>query len=90
MDYIAQQTPLSVEFFRQEYCSGLPFPPPRDLPDPGIEPKSPASQADSLPSDLFKDKPISLPQLLQRHVSLLFNGKIFPYECRVPKNSQER
>ena len=33
---------------RQEYWSGLPFPPPRDLPDPGIEPRSPALQADSL------------------------------------------
>ena len=51
---IAYQTPLSVEFFRQEYCRGLPLPSPRDLPDPGIEPKSPALQADSLPSNLFK------------------------------------
>ena len=36
-------------FPRQEYWSGLPFPPPGDLPDPGIEPSSPALQADSLP-----------------------------------------
>ena len=36
-------------FPRQEYWSGLPFPPPEDLPDPGIEPMSPALQADSLP-----------------------------------------
>ena len=36
--YIAHQTPLSREFFRQEYWSGLPFPSPRDLPDPGIGP----------------------------------------------------
>ena len=42
MDY-SPQAPLSMEFFRQEYWSGLPFPPPGDLPDPGIEPKSPAS-----------------------------------------------
>ena len=41
----------------QEYCSGLPFPPPGDLPNPGIEPGSPALQADSLPSDL-PGKPI--------------------------------
>ena len=34
---VAHQAPLSVGFFRQEYWSGLPFPPPRDLPDPGIE-----------------------------------------------------
>ena len=38
-------------FSRQEYCSGLPWPPPGDLPDPGIEPRSPALQADSLPSE---------------------------------------
>ena len=39
-------------FPRQEYWSGLPFPSPGDLPDPGIEPRSPALQADSLPSEL--------------------------------------
>ena len=47
---IAYQTPPSMAFSRQEYWSGLPFPSPRDLPDPGIEPRSPALQADSLPS----------------------------------------
>ena len=40
--------PLSMEFSRQEYWTGLPFPSPGDLPDPGIEPESPALQADSL------------------------------------------
>ena len=40
-----------MEFSRQEYWSGLPCPPPRDLPDPGIKPGSPALQADSLPSE---------------------------------------
>ena len=39
---IACQTPLSMEFSKQEYCSGLPFHSPGDLPDPGIEPRSPA------------------------------------------------
>ena len=39
---VARQAPLSVGFSRQEYWSGLPFPPPQDLPDPGIEPISPA------------------------------------------------
>ena len=38
---VARQTPLSMEFSRQEYWSGLPFPPPGDLPDPGIEPIEP-------------------------------------------------
>ena len=43
---------LSMEFSRQEYWSGWPFPSPGDLPDTGIEPASPALQADSLPSEL--------------------------------------
>ena len=45
---VARQAPLSVEFSRQEYWSGLPFPPPGDLPNAGIKPVSPALQADSL------------------------------------------
>ena len=40
-----------MEFSRQEYRSEWPFSPPGDLPDPGIEPRSPASQADSLPAE---------------------------------------
>ena len=48
---VACQAPLSMAFFRQEYWSGLPFPSPGDLPDPGIEPGPPALQADSLPSE---------------------------------------
>jgi len=43
------QAPLSMGFLRQEYWSGLPFPSSEDLPDPGIEPVSPAWQVDSLP-----------------------------------------
>ena len=39
---VASQAPLSMGFFRQEYWSGFPFPSPGDLPDPGIEPTSPA------------------------------------------------
>ena len=49
---VARQAPLSVGFSRQEYWSGLPVPSPEDLPDPGIKPRSPALQADSLPSEL--------------------------------------
>ena len=45
---VALQAPLSMGYFRQGYWSGLPCPPPRDLPDPGIKPWSSASQADSL------------------------------------------
>ena len=46
---VAFQGPLSMGFSRQEYWSGLPFSSPGNLPDPGIEPVSPALQADSLP-----------------------------------------
>ena len=46
---VACQAPLSIVFPRQEYRSELPFPSPGDLPDPGIEPMSPALQTDSLP-----------------------------------------
>ena len=45
---VAHQAPLSIGFSRQEYWSGLPFPSPEDIPDPGIELRSPALQADSL------------------------------------------
>ena len=48
---VAYQAPLSMEFSRQAYWSGLPFPSPGDLPNPGIEPGSPALQADALPSE---------------------------------------
>ena len=49
---VACQAPLSMGFSQQECWSGLPFPSPGDLPDPGIEPGSPALQADSLPTEL--------------------------------------
>ena len=45
------QDPLSMEFSRPEYWRGLPFPSPGDLPNPGIEPRSPALQVDSLPAE---------------------------------------
>ena len=48
---VACQAPLSMGFSRQEYWSGWPFPSPRQIPDPGIEPRSPELQADSLPSE---------------------------------------
>ena len=48
---VAHQAPPSVGFSRQEYWSGLPFPSPGDLPDPGIEPGSPTLWADALPSE---------------------------------------
>ena len=54
---IACQAPLSMGFSKQENWSGLPLPSLGDLPDPGIEPGSPALQADALPSEL-PGKPI--------------------------------
>ena len=51
MDYIACQAPPSMGFSRPEYWSGLPFPSPGDLPDPGIKPRSSTLQADALPSE---------------------------------------
>ena len=65
---VAHQAPPSMRFSRQEYWSGLLFPSPGDLPDPGIDPRSPTLQADSLPSEpsgnhhlnLFGDKCIIL------------------------------
>ena len=48
---VTHQAPLSMGFSRQEYWSGLPFPSPGDLTDPGIKLRSPALQVDSLPSE---------------------------------------
>jgi len=48
---ITRQASLAMGLSRQEYWSGLPFPPPGDLPNPGIEPRSPALQAHSLPTE---------------------------------------
>ena len=48
---VAYQAPQSMGFSRQEYWSGLPFPSPGDLPDPGIKPRSPTLQGDALPSE---------------------------------------
>ena len=49
---VACQAPLFMGFSRQEYWSVLSLPPPGDLPDPVIKPRSPALQADSLPTEL--------------------------------------
>ena len=48
---VVYQASLSRRFSRQEYWSELPFPSPGDLPDPGVEPRYPALQADALPSE---------------------------------------
>ena len=58
-DPMSCQASLSMGFFRQEYWSGLPFPSPGDLPNPGIEPRLPILQADSLVS-----KPLGKSQII--------------------------
>ena len=55
---VACQAPLSMRFSRQEYWSGLPFPSPGDLPNPGIEPGSSALQGDSLLAEPWEKSPI--------------------------------
>ena len=85
----AYQAP-SMGFSRKEYWSGLPFPSPGDLPDPGIKPGSPALQADALLSEppwkksydqrgIFKSRNITLPTKVR-----LVEAMVFPvvmYEC---------
>ena len=53
---VAYQALPSMGFSRQEYWSGLPFPSPGDLPNPGIEPGSPTLQADTSPSEPYKEE----------------------------------
>ena len=72
---VAYQAPPSMGFSRQEYWSGLPFPSPGDLPDPGIEPRSPTLEADALTSEppgkrdmeFFAQTPWSCFQKVCRH-----------------------
>ena len=65
----AHRAPLSLGFSRQEYWSGLPFPSPGDLPDPGMEPQSPALQADALssepPGEPFVNWPVYISKFLK-------------------------
>ena len=75
--YVACQAPLSMEFSSQEYWRGYPFLSPGDLPDPGIKPRTPALQADSLPSEppgkplmLHKVDPNEHPTLLVQLIDL--------------------
>ena len=69
---VVYQASLSMGFSRQEYWSGLPFPSPGGLPDPAIEPKSSALQADALPSEPPR-KPTIIWKCVSKMTSLLFN-----------------
>ena len=68
---VAHQAPLSMGFSRQEYYSGLPFPSPGDLPDPGLEPRSLALQVDSLLSEPQGKPNVQIKAILGRHKSYL-------------------
>ena len=72
---VTHQAPLSMDFSRQEYWNGLPFPSPGDLPDKGCEPGSPALLADSLPSEL-PGKPIYFLFLPTSEWKLKINMKV--------------
>ena len=93
---VAHQAPLSMGFSRQEYWSGLLFPPPEDLPDPGMELGSCALQADSLLSEL-PGKPqgtVCIPSnILSVSVKQLFpllTTKIFEYKIKYACNMYKR
>ena len=76
----SHQAPLSMKFSRQEYWSGLPFPSPEDLPDPGIELRSPALQADSLNHLSHQGSPSNRLEKCYKKVSIiLYNYKYFVY-----------
>ena len=77
---VAHQAPLSMAFSRREYWSGLPFPPPGDLPHRGIEPGSPALQADALTSE-----PAGKPICMQ----ICKNSCISPHCVHVCESLQE-
>ena len=92
-DPIANQDSLSMEFSRQEHWNGLPFPSPGDFPNPGIEPRSPAWQADSLPSEP-PGKPMPVPGREERWRNRLFFHKQSPalwelWICRQPETRME-
>ena len=87
----AYQAPPSMGFFRQEYWSGLPFPSPGDLPNLGIEPRSPTLQADALPSEP-PGKPEHHLQLYSKRTGAQAQGegaKIGPGEVSVWGNREE-
>ena len=71
---VTRQAPLFMGFSRQEHWSGLPFPPPEDLPHPGIKPGSPSLQADCL----VLESPGTPLQALEEHflLSMLCNDRV--------------
>ena len=83
---VVYQASLSMGFSRQEYWSGLPFPSPGDLPDPGIKPGSPTLQADALTSEP-PGKPMGTPFLgvLALHKGIIPDFSFFPFYPHIIK-----
>ena len=86
--YVAGQAPLPMEFFRQEYWSGLPFPSPGNSPDPGIELGSPTLWADSLPSEL-PEKPFKQMLLNLKMVDYIVTHLDYKYYMKIKNNGLE-
>ena len=76
---VAHQAPLPMEFFRQEYWRGLPFPSPENLPDPGIEPLSPALQ---LAGRFFTNEPPRKPKVHIQFISVQFSHSVMSDSLR--------
>ena len=77
---VAYQAPPSMGFSRQDYWSGVPLPSPGDLPDPGIGPRSPALQADALPSE----PPGKSTKKASPNYLWSAKGKLIAWECENP------
>ena len=96
---VAYQAPPSLGFSRQEYWSGLPFPSPGHLPDPGIEPRSPALQADALTSEppgkpnldsILKSRDITLPTKICLVKAMVFPLVMYGCESWTVKKAEHR
>ena len=93
----AYQAPQSLGFSRQEHWSGLPFPSPGDLPEPGIEPRSPTLQTDALPSEpprksnldsIFKSRDITLPTKVCLVKAMVFPVVVYGCESWTVKKAE--
>ena len=82
---VACQTPLSMGFSRQEYWIGLPFPSPGNLPNPGMEPWSPALQADALSSEPPSYRTIALISHASKVMLKILQARLQQYiNCELP------
>ena len=78
---VAYHAPPSMEFSRQEYWSGLPFPSPGDLPDPGIKPRSSTLQADALPSEPpGKSKKVQMTLFTKQKSNHIYSKQTYGYQ----------